>query len=56
VSEIAHAVDTVRWRAQAALRKLKASRRVFQGGDRRFARYAGDAATARAASVRVRRG
>jgi hypothetical protein len=37
-----------------ALKELRTAKRIFQGGDRRFARYAGDAKTAARASVIAR--
>ena len=42
-------------RAAAALKELKLAKRIFQGGDRRFARYAGDAKTAEQASLNARK-
>jgi hypothetical protein len=53
-SEVARGAGVSQTRAAAALKELKRARRVFQGGDRRFARYAGDAATAQEASDRAR--
>jgi hypothetical protein len=53
-SEVARAAGAPQPRAAAALKELKASKRIFQGGDRRFARYAGDARTADAASQHAR--
>jgi|RhiMetdeSRZDD1v2_1073273.scaffolds.fasta_scaffold235459_4 hypothetical protein len=49
-TEIARMVRAATPRVQSVLRELKHDRRIFQAGDRRFARYAGDAATAEAAS------
>lgn len=54
-SEVAKKLGVPQTRAAAALRELKGKRRIFQGGDRRFARYAGDAKTAKAASTRARK-
>jgi hypothetical protein len=53
-SEVARAAGVSQTKAAAALKELKRERRVFQGGDRRFARYAGNAATAQEASDRAR--
>ncbi|MFO0547922.1 MAG: hypothetical protein U0271_06020 [Polyangiaceae bacterium] len=49
-SEIARASNLKQSRVVSAIRELKAMKRVFQGGDRRFARYAGDMKTAEHAS------
>lgn len=54
VSEIARQAETTPGHAGRALRALKRSGRIFQGGDRRFARYAADAATALQASLDAR--
>ncbi|MBL8741351.1 MAG: hypothetical protein JNK04_09660, partial [Myxococcales bacterium] len=54
-SEIAKAAGVPQSRVSSALKELKDARRVFQGGDRRFARYAGDARTAEQASINARR-
>jgi hypothetical protein len=53
-SQVAKAAGIPQPRAAAALKQLKLARRIFQGGDRRFARYAGDAKTAEQASVNAR--
>lgn len=53
-SEVANATGIPQLRVAAALRELKAAGRVFQGGERRFARYAGDAPTAERASTLAR--
>lgn len=50
-SEIASKTRIATPRVQSVLRELKHARRIFQGGDRRFARYAGDAQTAKQASA-----
>jgi hypothetical protein len=55
-SEIAAKVGAPQSRVTVAVRELKQSKRIFQGGDRRFARYAGDAKTAQAASAKARKG
>lgn len=54
-SQVAKAAGVPQSRAAAALKELKLARRIFQGGDRRFARYAGDPRTAEAASLHARR-
>jgi hypothetical protein len=54
-SEVAKAAGVPQSRAAAALKELKLAKRIFQGGDRRFARYAGDAKTAEAASLYARK-
>jgi hypothetical protein len=38
----------------SAVRELKAAKRIYQGGDKRFARYAGDPKTAKQASLNAR--
>jgi hypothetical protein len=53
-SEVARSAGIPQTRAAAALKQLKLAHRIFQGGDRRFARYAGDAKTAEKASVVAR--
>ena len=53
-SEVARAAGLPQPRAAAALKELKLEKRIFQGGDRRFARYAGDAKVAEAASLAAR--
>ncbi len=53
-SEVARAANVPQPRAAAALKELKLEKRIFQGGDRRFARYAGDAKVAEAASLAAR--
>ena len=53
-SEVARATGVPQPRAAAALKELKLEKRIFQGGDRRFARYAGDATIAEAASLAAR--
>lgn len=54
-SEVAKQAGIPQTRAAAALKELKLAKRIFQGGDRRFARYAGDAKTAEQASVSARK-
>jgi hypothetical protein len=54
-SEVARAAGVPQPRAALALKELKLSKRIFQGGDRRFARYAGDAKTAEQASTSARK-
>jgi hypothetical protein len=53
-SEVAKAAGIPQPRAAAALKELKLEKRIFQGGDRRFARYAGDTKVAEAASLAAR--
>ena len=53
-SEVARAAGIPQPRAAASLKELKLEKRIFQGGDRRFARYAGDAKIAEAASLAAR--
>lgn len=53
-SEVARAAGIPQPRAAAGLKELKLEKRIFQGGDRRFARYAGDAKIAEAASLAAR--
>jgi hypothetical protein len=55
-SEIASRVKAPQSRVSAAVRELKKDKRIYQGGDRRFARYAADAKTAAQASARARKG
>lgn len=54
-SEVAKQAGIPQTRAAAALKELKLAKRIFQGGDRRFARYAGDAKTAEQASMTARK-
>ena len=54
-SQVASTVRAPQSRVASALRELKVSKRIFQGGDRRFARYAGDARTAQTASLSARK-
>jgi|GEM_PF-5961894 hypothetical protein len=54
-SDVARQAGIPQTRAAAALKELKLAKRIFQGGDRRFARYAGDAKTAEVASVNARK-
>ena len=53
-SEVARAAGIPQPRAAAALKELKLTKRIFQGGDRRFARYASDAKIAETASLAAR--
>jgi len=53
-SEIVKRTKLPRARVSAAVRQLKDAKRIAQGGDRRFARYAADAKTALAASEQAR--
>lgn len=53
-SQVAKSAGVPQPRAAAALKELKLAKRIFQGGDRRFARYAGDAKSATAASQHAR--
>lgn len=54
-SDVAKAAAIPQTRAASALKELKLGKRIFQGGDRRFARYAGDARTAEQASATARK-
>jgi hypothetical protein len=54
-SDVAKAASIPQSRASTALKELKLAKRIFQGGDRRFARYAGDAKTAEQASLHARK-
>jgi hypothetical protein len=54
-SEVARSAGIPQTRAAAALKQLKLAKRIFQGGDRRFARYAGNVKTAEKASRIARR-
>jgi len=54
-SEVAKSAGIPQTRAAAVLKELKLAKRIFQGGDRRFARYAGDSRTAEQASVQARK-
>jgi hypothetical protein len=54
-SEVAKQAGIPQTRAAAALKELKLAKRIFQGGDRRFARYAGDAKAAEQASMTARK-
>lgn len=53
-SDVARAARAPQPRVAAALKELKLAGRIFQGGDRRFARYAGDPEVAERASVVAR--
>lgn len=53
-SEIAKVVGVPQSRVSGVVKDLKTAKRIFQGGDRRFARYAGDAKVAEAASLAAR--
>ncbi|MEO7332260.1 MAG: hypothetical protein ABI193_27030 [Minicystis sp.] len=54
-SDVARSASIPQTRAAAALKELKLAKRIFQGGDRRFARYAGDAKQAELASTTARK-
>jgi hypothetical protein len=54
-SDVARLASIPQTRAAAALKELKLAKRIFQGGDRRFARYAGDSKTAEHASTSARK-
>lgn len=54
-SDVAKSAGIPQTRAAAALKELKLAKRIFQGGDRRFARYAGDAKAAEQASLNARK-
>ena len=54
-SQVAQKVKAPQSRVAALLRDLKHAKRIFQGGDRRYARYAGDARTAKQASMSARK-
>jgi hypothetical protein len=54
-SDVAKQAGVPQTRAAAALKELKLAKRIYQGGDRRFARYAGDAKTAESASLNARK-
>lgn len=54
-SEVAKQAGIPQTRAAAALKELKLAKRIFQGGDRRFARYAGDSKAAELASANARK-
>jgi hypothetical protein len=54
-SEVARQAGIPQTRAAAALKELKLAKRISQGGDRRFARYAGDQKTAEQASINARK-
>lgn len=54
-SEVAKSANVPQSRASSALKELKLAKRIYQGGDRRFARYAGDAKTAQGASDSARK-
>ncbi len=54
-SDVARLANVPQTRAAAALKELKLAKRIFQGGDRRFARYAGDLKTAEQASSSARK-
>lgn len=55
-SEIASALELKPSTVSACLKSLKADEKVFQGGDRRFARYASTQDAANAASLAARGG
>jgi len=53
-SDVARAAGIPQAHAAYALKQLKLSKRIFQAGDRRFARYAADSKTANEASLKAR--
>lgn len=53
-SEISSRTKIPQSRVSAHVRALKGDKRIFQGGDRRFARYAGDQKSAEQASMDAR--
>ena len=53
-SEIARESGVAQSQVAARLKELKTAKRIFQGGDRRFARYAADPKTAEQASLNAR--
>jgi hypothetical protein len=53
-SEVAREAGIPQTRAAAALKELKVGKRIYQGGDRRFARYAGEQKVAEQASLGAR--
>ena len=54
--EVAKAAGVPQPRAASALKVLKKAKRIFQGGERRFARYAASASAAERASLDARKG
>lgn len=54
VADIAKGLSLAKSRVASAVRQLKQAKRIFQGGDRRFARYASSLEKAKAASDRAR--
>jgi len=54
-SDVARLASVPQTRAAAALKELKLAQRIFQGGDRRFARYAVDLKAAEQASSVARK-
>jgi hypothetical protein len=54
-SETAKNAGLPQARVATALKELKLAKRIFQGGDRRFARYASDAKSAEQASINARK-
>jgi len=54
--EVAKAAGVPQPRAASALKELKKAERIFQGGERRFARYGASAAAAERASLDARKG
>lgn len=55
VGQVVKATGMKKASVAAALKELRSGRRIFLAGDRRFARYAGDARTAEAASSAARK-
>lgn len=56
LAAVSAAVGQPKARVSSAIRELKDQKKIFQAGDRRFARYAGDVKTAKAATIRARTG
>lgn len=56
LAAVSAAVGEPKARVSSAIRDLKDQKKIFQAGDRRFARYAGDFKTAKAATIRARTG
>lgn len=56
LAAISAVVGEPKTRVSAAILELKNQKKIFQAGDRRFARYAGDLKTAKAATISARTG
>jgi len=54
--EVAKAAGIPQPRAASALKELKKAKRIFQGGERQFARYGATASPAERASLDARKG